>query len=95
MKETSSDSLEKIGAIAYNREYYERVNRCPAVVFVGEERVPRCDAYGSGGPFLELPRPCTYRESKECPVNRYSYTCEELIMELEDWLSNKEMLNNV
>jgi len=76
----------KIGATYFKTEFYERINRCPAVVFVGPKKIPRCDAFGSGGPSVELKRPCTFEEMKKCPVHKFEYTCNKLIEELEEFL---------
>jgi hypothetical protein len=83
--------LSRIGSTGYDKKYFERVNRCPSVAFVKGE-IPRCDAFGSGGPFIELNRPCTYEESKECPVHEQDYASGELVIELKEWLSKKSNL---
>ena len=91
---SGTDDATRVGAITFNEVYFREIDRCPAVVFL-RDGTPRCDAFGSGGPFIKLKRPCRYGEFMFCPVRRYGYVCEELIEELKEWLAQNRNLEEV
>jgi len=80
----------KIGAILMkSRTPIDIRDECPAVVY--SEGRPRCDAYGSAGPFVYLRYPCKIKDALECPVNRYPPGDRSLFKELLEWLEKRNL----
>jgi len=92
LSEDKQERFTSIGAISFNRQYFLEVDRCPAVVFVGGT-APRCDAFGSAGPWIYLHRACTFKEAEKCPVRKYNTISKEMLDELHLWLiENKNLV---
>jgi hypothetical protein len=91
LREDKQEKFTSIGAISFNRQCFLEVDRCPAVVFVGGT-APRCDAFGSAGPWIYLHRPCTFKEAEKCPVRKYNWISKEMLDELHLWLIENKNL---
>jgi len=84
----------KIGAILMrSRTPIDIRSECPAVVY--SEGRPRCDAYGSSGPFVYLKQPCQIRDALQCPINKYPSVERSLfkLEELIEWLMKRDNLS--
>lgn len=90
--EVTVEEVMRIGAISFEAEIFMKQNRCPAVVFVGDSNIPRCDSFGSAGPAVELKRPCTFNEMQKCPTHKFTCSSEQLRKELEKFLFSHDNL---